>query len=166
MDLSLRRRFSPTWAATAGLSLNRGQLDRRTATLANWRDQDIVGGTLSASRGHSTSTAVFGQLEHRVSDTLTGYLGARIDRFETDGSVSQTTAPAFHLDYARHAFSQTSPKAALVWQLAPSLSLRGSYGEAFRPPSLLDLYSRTVVPGATAGAESVNDASPSSSRNG
>ncbi len=160
LELSLRRRFSPTWALTGGVSLNRGELDRRTATLPNWRDQDIVGATTTAAHGRSDAIALFGQVEHRLTDALTGYLGARVDRFETRGSVSQATAPAFAVDYPKHSFSQTSPKAALVWQLSPAWSLRGSYGEAFRPPALLDLYSRTVVPSATAGTVAINEASP------
>ena len=40
------------------------------------------------------------------------------------------------------------------------MSLRASYGEGFRPPALLDLYSRTALPGATAGTVSINEPAP------
>ena len=160
VDVSLRKRFSPQWAAVGGVAVSRGQLDRRTVTLVNWRDQDTKGNGLNSGSGVSESVAVFGQLDYRISDDLTAYAGGRADRVQHHGEVTQNTAPAFAIKYGNQAYSQFSPKLALVWQASPSVSLRGSYGQGFRPPALLDLYSRTAVPGATAGTDSINDASP------
>ena len=160
LDVSLRKRFSSQWAAVGGVSVSRGQLDRRNMTLTNWRDQDSLGTQLNAGSGVSESIALFAQLDYRISEQLTAYAGGRADRVRHHGEVSQNTTPAFAIRYDTQAYSQFSPKLALVWQASPGVSLRGSYGEGFRPPALLDLYSRTVVPGATAGAESINEASP------
>lgn len=51
----------------------------------------------------------------------------------------------FDQQYPERSFEQFSPKLALVWEARRWLSLRASYGEAFRPPSLFDLYGLTVV---------------------
>ncbi len=160
LDVSLRKRFSPQWAAIGGVSLSRGQLDRRNVALTNWRDQDSLGAALNSGAGVSESVAVFAQVDYRITEQITAYAGGRADRVQHHGEVVQNTAPAFSINYGNQTYSQFSPKVALVWQATPGVSLRGSYGEGFRPPALLDLYSRTVVPGATAGAESVNEASP------
>ena len=160
LDLSLRTPMSDRWVLTTGLAFNRSSLDRRTFALANWRDPDDRGGLRTAGRGTSDNAAVFFQSEHFLGDSVTAYLGGRYDRFETRGQVIQTFAPAFEESIAKRSFSAFSPKLALVWQATPTLSLRGSYGEGFRPPALFDLYSRSTFPTATAGVIRVVEASP------
>lgn len=160
LDLSLRTPLSPQWAIVGGVGINRNTLDRSTTALASWRDRDTRGALLNSGGGVSTNNAVFVQSEHFIGGGLALYVGGRYDRFETEGRVAQNTAPAFDRDYPRRSFDQFSPKAALVWEARPGLSLRASYGTGFRPPALLDLYSRTEVPTATAGVSSVNDAAP------
>ncbi|MEY4726001.1 MAG: hypothetical protein RLZ36_628 [Pseudomonadota bacterium] len=43
--------------------------------------------------------------------------------------------------------SHVSPKATLSWQASPSLNLYGSYGEAFRAPTLWEMYTNSQVTG-------------------
>ena len=159
-DLSLRTPMSDRWVLTTGVAFNRSSLDRRTFALANWRDPDDRGALRTAGRGTSNNAAVFFQSEHFLGNALTAYLGGRYDRFETQGQVIQTSPPAFEQSIDSRSFSEFSPKLALVWQATPSLSLRGSYGEGFRPPALFDLYSRSTFPTATAGVIRVVEASP------
>ena len=47
-----------------------------------------------------------------------------------------------------------------MFTLHPTTTLRVSWGTGFRPPTLLDLYSRTVSPGNVAGTVVVTDAAP------
>ncbi|RPH64178.1 MAG: TonB-dependent receptor [Burkholderiales bacterium] len=159
-DLSLRTPMAPTWAIVSGLSLNRSTMDRKTLALSDWRDTDTTGAVLNAGSGSSNNAALFFQSEHYFDNGLTGYVGGRYDRFETQGRVIQNTAPAFDQRYESRSFDQFSPKLALVWEAQRWLSLRVSYGEGFRPPALLDMYARTAVPTATAGVISVNEPSP------
>lgn len=159
-DLSLRMPVTERWALVSGVALNRSTLDRSTSALAYWRDAGTQAGLLNAGRGRSHNAALFVQSEHDFEHGLTGYFGGRYDRFDTDGEVVQNTAPAFAQSYPRRHYDQFSPKLALVWEARRWLSLRASYGEGFRPPALLDLYSRTVLPTATAGVNSVNEPAP------
>lgn len=43
--------------------------------------------------------------------------------------------------------SHVSPKATLSWQAAPSLNVYGSYGEAFRAPTLWEMYMNSQTTG-------------------
>lgn len=159
-DLSLRTPVSEGWVLTTGVAFNRSSLDRRTFALSNWRDVDERGGLRTAGRGTANNAAVFFQSEHLLGEHLTAYLGGRYDRFETRGQVVQTFAPAFEQAVDQRSFSEFSPKLALVWQATPRVSLRGSYGEGFRPPALFELYSRSTFPTATAGVTRVIEAAP------
>lgn len=159
-DGSLRTPITSHWVLVTGGSYNRSTLERRTAALDYWRDAGTQGSLLNAGRGRSGNAALFFQSTHYFEHGVTGYLGGRYDRFDTDGEVRQNTAPAFTQTYATRSYDQFSPKLALVWQARQGLSLRTSYGEGFRPPALLELYSRTVAPTATAGVNSVNEPAP------
>lgn len=160
LDLSLRTPMTEHWTLVGGGALNRSSLDRRTVALSYWRDSGTQGALLNAGRGRASNAALFVQSEHDFDRGVTAYFGARYDRFDTDGEVLQNTAPAFTQVYARRSFDHLSPKLAALWAARRWLSLRASYGEGFRPPALLDLYSRTVVPTAVAGVASVNEPSP------
>ncbi len=144
-DLSLRMPVSPTWALTGGVSLNRSSLDRELRALADWRDTDTGGAVSSADGGISENAALFLQSEHDLAHGLTAYVGGRYDRYRTEGYAQRNVAPVFDQQYPQRSFEQFSPKLALVWEARRWLSLRASYGEAFRPPSLFDLYGLTAV---------------------
>ncbi|MBX3612999.1 MAG: TonB-dependent receptor, partial [Burkholderiaceae bacterium] len=144
-DLSLRAPISPTWALVGGMSLNRSTLDRTVRTLAAWRNADAAGAVQSADGGRADNYALFVQSEHYFDHGLTAYAGGRYDHFRTEGYALQNVAPAFDQKYPGRSFDQFSPKLALVWEARRGLSLRASYGEGFRPPSLFDLYGLTVV---------------------
>ena len=160
LDASVRTPLSQDWALVGGVSVNRSTLDRQTVALASWRDPGTGTSQLNAGRGSTNNTALFLQSEHYFAMGLTAYLGGRYDRFDTEGDVTQNSAPAFNQSYGTRSFDQFSPKLAVVWEARPSLSLRASYGAGFRPPALLDLYSRTALPGAIAGTISINEPAP------
>lgn len=158
-DASLHTPLTPTWAMVSGVSWNRSTMDRETSELTRWRDPGTEGAMLTAERGSSSNIAAFFQSEHYFPHDVTAYVGGRYDRFEAEGHV-RNVASAFDERYSKRTFDQFSPKLALVWQAQRWLSLRTSYGEGFRPPALLDLFGRTVVPTATPGVLSVNDPAP------
>lgn len=160
LDVSVRTPMSQSWTLVGGVSLNRSTLDRKTVSLASWRDAGAGTSLLNAGRGSTNNAALFLQSEHYFATGLTAYLGGRFDRFDTEGEVTQNTAPAFNQTYGKRSFDQLSPKLAMVWEARPSLSLRASYGAGFRPPALLDLYSRTALPGSVAGTISINEPAP------
>ena len=155
-DVSLRVPVTERWTLTGGLAIDRSHLDRRTHTLAAWRDEDSRTGVAGSGSGSATNTAAFVQSEHELGGGVSAYLGGRYDRFRTRGHVTDT-AGGFDQVYGERSYSEFSPKVALVWEVQPWLSLRTSYGEAFRPPSLLDMYARTVIP---TPIPTINDPAP------
>lgn len=156
-DVSLRTPVTESWALVTGLSWNRGTMDRETSALSGWRDPETEGAMLTSERGHSTNIAAYVQSEHYLPHDVTAYVGGRYDRFEAKGHV-RNVAAGFDETYDERSFHQFSPKVALVWQPQNWLALRTSYGEGFRPPALLDLFGRLVLPTPT--GISINDPAP------
>ncbi|MEO8102091.1 MAG: TonB-dependent receptor [Betaproteobacteria bacterium] len=159
-DVHLRWMASDSLWLTTGVALNKQQLDRGAFTASSWRDFDTRTTQTSRGVGASDTAAWFAQAEYVPVDALTLHAGVRFDRFSTSGEVSQTVAPPFVTGYARRSEQQFSPKLAVVYVASKSLTLRASYGAGFRPPTLLDLYSRTVSPTTVAGVFSVNEPAP------
>jgi vitamin B12 transporter len=75
---------------------------------------------INLNRAHQRTGAAFAQF-HRVWNTVSLTVGARGDDNDAFGS-------------------EVSPHAALLWQLPRGHRLRVSYGEAFRAPSLGELF--------------------------
>ena len=87
----------------------------------NWRsDQQILDLTNPANdiliRSPGSRSGVYAQDEWRIADTLTATLGLRIDHNGSTGN-------------------KTSPRAALIWQAAPTTTLKALYGRAHRAPN-------------------------------
>lgn len=154
-DLSINSTMSDGWTLTGGLAFNRSTMDRKTRLLSAWRDWGTAGATTTEGIGRATNIALFVQSEHELAKGLNSYVGARFDHFSTSGRVIDNGTPSFDETYGRRSFRQLSPKVALVWEVQPWLSLRTSYGQGFRPPALLDMYSLTIPPTVTAGVQSV-----------
>ncbi len=144
-EATLRTPMSASWSLVGGVSVNRSTVDRQTRELADWRDADSRTAVRAVDGGRADNLAAFVQSEHDLADGLTGYVGGRYDRFEVRGYAAQYVAPAFDERYEQRSFDQFSPKLALVWRARPWVTVRTSYGEGFRPPSLFDLYGLTVV---------------------
>jgi outer membrane receptor protein involved in Fe transport len=66
-----------------------------------------------------TRLSIYAQDEWRIADTLTATLGLRLDR----NTATATTA---------------SPRVGLIWQAAPSTTLKALYGRAQRAPSAFE----------------------------
>ncbi len=154
LDLSLHTPIAPGFGLTVGAAINRSTMDRSTRDLANWRDQATATATNTMGIGRATNLALFAQSEHQLGGGLHAYLGGRFDRYETSGRVVDH-GRGFDESYASRRFQQFSPKVALLLEASDWLSLRASYGQGFRPPALLDMYSLTVPPTVTAGIISV-----------
>ena len=160
LDAQLRFPVADAWFVIVGAAANRNRLDRLTYAASYWREFATRGAIKYEGRGSSRTWALFAQSELAATDWMAIYAGGRVDWWDTEGAVLQNTAPAFDQAYARRADRQFSPKLAAVLTLHPTTTLRASWGTGFRPPTLLDLYSRTVMPGSVAGTVVVTDAAP------
>ncbi|WP_254605138.1 TonB-dependent receptor [Sphingomonas bacterium] len=129
-----------------------GHLDRFVLKNDQFATTDWIGGGEGAlilqSRGKTRTAAVWAQDAWRIAPPLTLTLGGRYEWWRAyDGvNVSTTTTPMIStvqppLDAARF-----SPKATLAYTLAPSLTLRLSAGQAWRFPTVGELYQVVTTP--------------------
>jgi hemoglobin/transferrin/lactoferrin receptor protein len=100
-----------------------GYQDQLTNTSAGGLANVNPNGTLVALGG-------FLQDEVQLTDDWTLIPTLRYDRYEAVGGSSSETNSA----------NRMSPKLAVKWQALPALGLFASYGEAFRAPTLTELY--------------------------
>jgi iron complex outermembrane recepter protein len=82
---------------------------------------NVVGSGGTASAGKRDLTSLFAEFSIPLHRTLEAQLAVRYDDYSDFGST-------------------TNPKVALRWQPTKNLLVRGSYGEGFRAPSLVELY--------------------------
>lgn len=86
----------------------------------------------SFSDAEAMLTGVYLQDQFRFLKDWTLTAAARWDSWETNPSVNTRS---------EQSKSQLSPKVSLMWQTTPWLSLYASYAEAFRAPTMIELYS-------------------------
>ncbi|GAB1369813.1 TonB-dependent receptor [Azonexus hydrophilus] len=123
-----------------GTSLTRTTMDRKVYQVSNWRHPEgSKTAVTETSTARSLTKGVFFQDQYFATDDLTLYFGGRYDRWSTRGKVWTGTAST-SLEAPERTESAFSPKLAAVYRLSPSLSLRSSWGKAFRAPSNNELY--------------------------
>lgn len=121
-----------------GASAEDAKLNKKVYALANWRDEDNRGSVGDWADGNATTLAAYVQDEMAVSDRLTVYLGARYDRWSTDGAIYINGGLTRYDSRTSSAFN---PKASAVYRLDPDTVVKGAIGKAFRAPNLSDMYS-------------------------
>lgn len=131
-------------AIVTGVSLHRDTVQRSSYALTNWRNTDSRTTLNSGYDGRSTTTSLFAQDAITLTDQWTAYVGGRLDRWQTQGSFFQNTAPTSTATYASRSETAFNSKVSAVFKPQNNVSLRGSWGRSFRAPSNLDLYSTTV----------------------
>ncbi|MDD2697584.1 MAG: TonB-dependent receptor [Arcobacteraceae bacterium] len=124
----------------AGLDINKNELHKTINTLTNWTDESSKSTLTYDSNGQSTTKAIFIQDTIDITDKLVAYAGGRYDTWETDGLINDI-ATSNITNYDTRKESQFSPKASLVYVQSKNTTFRTSVGQAFRAPSLSDLYS-------------------------
>ncbi|MDD3788172.1 MAG: TonB-dependent receptor [Petrimonas sp.] len=123
-----------------GADANKNELAKKVKVLPDWTDDESRTTLNSESNGHSTTKALYIQDTIDITDKLVAYVGGRYDTWETSGNyidyIKSTTKT-----YEKREDSQFSPKASLVYMPDERTTFRASAGQAFRAPSLSDLYS-------------------------
>ncbi|MGD0229358.1 MAG: TonB-dependent receptor [Syntrophorhabdales bacterium] len=107
--------------------------------LTSWRDEYTKSAILDQSGGREQTYALFAQDEIQILKPLKAYIGARedwwrvFDGFSNTYGVSSQQFPSNTQNYFR-------PKGALVYTPFDGTVLRTSLGQAFRPPTLYELF--------------------------
>ncbi len=125
---------------TTGVDITKNNLQKNITALTNWNDYDSKTTLQRENNGESTSQAFFIQDTIDIIKGFTVYLGGRYDYWETNGEFIDHLKN-IDTSYEKRNDSAFSPKISLVYLPTKSTTLRASWGQAFRAPSLSDMYS-------------------------
>jgi len=109
------------------------------SNLADW----IAGGlgsVANAAKGRTATNAVWIQDVWSLLPQLKAALGLRYEDWRAYGGGNFSTAPALNVSQPRIAASTLSPKASLAWQVSDVWRVTGSWGVAYRMPTVTELY--------------------------
>ncbi|PWB84465.1 MAG: hypothetical protein C3F11_01160 [Methylocystaceae bacterium] len=139
-----------------GASYSDNALSSHKDDTYSWRDPDTRVDTYYRADGHSTMTSVF--IQDKVTplkdfhlpyvQNLDLYFGGRYDMWWAHGgswqqpTVFQPSVLPFYKDNPAREENNFSPKFSIVYDPLDWVTLRGSVGTAFHPPTLYQLYSR------------------------
>jgi iron complex outermembrane receptor protein len=129
----------------AGFTLRRDEMKYTSLQLSDWHNDSTTIGVNYHSEGKDQMAAVFFQDEISITDKFTLYAGVRFDLYKNFDGASDfyQSDPNIHLKYPAHSYSQFSPKISLQYSATDQLSMYVSFGHAFRPPDLYQLFRLT-----------------------
>lgn len=124
-------------------------------SLLHWRDHGSIdtskynNGLQSTNQGKDKNYALFVQDEYKFSDPVTMYVGVRYDKYKKmDGKTtaydSKTGALTYSKEHDEASYSEISPKIAFNFKEDENTSYFVSYGHAFNPPPLYQVYRGAV----------------------
>ncbi len=107
--------------------------------LSDWKDQYSKSSILDQSGGREETYALFAQDEIQILKPLKAYIGAREDWWRVFSGFSDTYGVSSQ-QFPSNTENYFSPKGALVYTPFDGTVLRASLGQAFRPPTIFDLF--------------------------
>lgn len=126
---------------TLGGSFRYGKADTKEHKLSNWKDENSETDLTYTAGGKDYSYSLFAQDEFEIIDNLTAYFGARQDWWKTKGGyANQIGSAGYPKNFDSRSDSSFSPKFALVYKPFNITTLRTSVGQAFRAPTVYELY--------------------------
>ncbi|WP_267381909.1 MULTISPECIES: TonB-dependent receptor [unclassified Sphingomonas] len=141
-----------TWRVGGGHVLSGGAHDDRFVVESDrYRTTDWLGGGEGpidlASRGRTQTRALWAQDAWTLAPPLTLTLGGRYEWWRAYDGYNFALTPALAVVQPERRARGFSPKAALAYAIDPHWSVRASFGEAYRFPTVGELY-QTVSTGA------------------
>jgi iron complex outermembrane receptor protein len=129
---------------SAGGHVDRETLKAQTFDIADWRG-GLLGARSAASLGDTRTAAIWAQDAWRFAPGLVLTLGARQEWWRAFGGFNQTSAATPGIAQPGRTRSGFSPKATLEWRAAPAWSVKASFGQAWRFPTVGELYQAVTV---------------------
>jgi iron complex outermembrane receptor protein len=122
------------------------ELDSNRYNTADW-----IGGTKGtlnlAGSGKTRTYAVWAQDAWRLLPLLTLTLGGRYERWRASNGVNYSQSPTIGpVNQPALTSNKFSPKAALAFEIDPHLTARLSFGQAWRFPTVGELYQIVTAP--------------------
>jgi iron complex outermembrane receptor protein len=127
-----------------GLHHDRYELGSERFNTTDW----ISGGRgalAAASRGKTETAAVFLEDAIRLSPGIGLTLGVRQERWRAFDGLNYSLAPALNVAQPKLGADRTSPKAVLAWTPNADWKLSASVGQAYRFPTVGELYQAVTV---------------------
>ncbi len=130
-----------------GISLRLDDSDTSEYPIPFYRSFSGRGAMRFHCGGQSQNYAIFLQDQWNVISPLTLYMGLRYDYWRVFNGYSG--APGSETYYSSNTQSHLSPKFSIVYKLLKDTTLKASIGEAFRPPTIYELYRTWTAWGTT-----------------
>ena len=140
---SLKLDLQKTWdigqhTLVAGFDIQRDSMDYIKYKLAHWHDHNSVTAKRSTTGGRNSVTALFVQDDYRINEKFGVNVGLRFDRYRKyDGYYHDTSTDLKHADAS---YNELSPKVVFSYFPTRKTTLYASFGHAFNPPRLFQLY--------------------------
>lgn len=128
-----------------GYHLDEYELRSRTFNTTDW-EQGSRGTLNNGSRGTTRTQAIYFQDKWQFLPNWALTLGGRAERWQAlDGRNQAVSGGAFSTaSYARESATKFSPKLSLGFEPVPEWGFRASFGQAFRFPTVSELYQQVV----------------------
>ena len=140
-----RRSTNGAQILSLGAHADRMTLANTTYAATDWLDTATQGAPTAVSQGRTRTLAIWAQDAVKLARGLTLTLGGRYEEWRAYGGYTYLNTAAAPVIQAERRATGFSPKAALEWKLAPAYALRLSAGQAFRFPTVGELYQTTTV---------------------
>ncbi|HEY1124724.1 MAG TPA: TonB-dependent receptor, partial [Sphingobium sp.] len=127
-----------------GAHADRYVLRAETFLASNWLDKTTQGALSTASHGRTRTLALWAQDAIPLGSTVSLTLGARQEWWRAWGGYNLAATGA-SITQPDRSFSGVSPKASLEWRPGKAWSVRLSAGQAWRFPTVGELYQAVTV---------------------
>jgi iron complex outermembrane receptor protein len=135
------------------------RLNNPTTNITNWADGSAFQTTslFSLGRGMTQTSAFWAQDSWAFASNLTATAGGRLEWWSASQGYNyqQSGTSGTGIDQPKVSRNTFSPKATLTWDAATDWSVKGSFGEAYRFPTVGELF-QLVTTGSTFTAPNPN----------
>ena len=119
-------------------------LNNPTYNIASWSDGygAIRTGLATKGLGATRTFAIWAQDAWKFAPDLTATIGGRAEWWRAYDGYNYQSSGAAGVAVSQPQISKNafSPKATLAWDMAPEWTLKGSFGQAYRFPTVAELY--------------------------
>lgn len=149
--LDLKGFWRPQGAAGAhqvsfGAHFDEYKLVNTTYATTDWIS-GVPGAVTANSLGKTRTEAIWIQDAWRFAPQYKLTLGGRYEDWRAFDGLNFSAAPASNVSQPSISSSKFSPKASLTWEASKDLQVTGSFGTAYRFPTVTELYQAVTVAG-------------------
>ena len=138
--------FDGAHQVSFGLHRDMYSMENTTFATASWTSGE-PGATNANSLGKSRTYALWVQDAWRIAPRYKLTLGGRQENWRAYNGLNFSAAPASVVNQPTLASSKFSPKISLTWEASRDWQVTGSYGSAYRFPTVSELYQAVTVAG-------------------